>query len=90
MSAELPPGVPAWITIIGLGELASALLFLVPLTAPLGTLLLSSYMGGAIIVHMVKQGEKAEESFVFQAVILILVWVAGWLRGTWGWGQRRG
>ncbi len=89
MRKEMPPGIFAWITVIGIGELASAVLFLIPLTAPLGTLLLSSYLGGAIIVHMIKQGEKPEESFVFQSVLLILVWVAGYLRGTWGWGQRK-
>ncbi|MBY0229119.1 MAG: DoxX family protein [Gemmataceae bacterium] len=89
VAEQMPAGIAPWLTIIGLGELASALLFLVPLTAPLGTLLLSSYMGGAIIVHMTRQGDKPEESFIPQAVILVLIWIAGLLRGTWGWGQRR-
>ncbi len=80
----MPEGVAAWITVIGVGELAAAALFLVPLTAPLGTLLLSSYMGGAILVHMTKQ-----EPFVPQSVILLLVWLAGWLRGSWGISVRR-
>jgi hypothetical protein len=84
------PGISPWITVIGLGELASAILYLIPLTSPLGTLLLSSYMGGAIIVHMTKQGTDPQESFVFQSVFLVLIWVAGYLRGTWGWGQRAG
>lgn len=81
---QMPFGIFAWLTIIALGEIASALLFAVPATASFGTLLLSSYMGGAIIIHMTK-----EESFVPQSVILILIWVAGWLRGTWGFGTKR-
>lgn len=89
VSKEMPPGVAAWIIVIGVGELLSAVLFLLPWTSSFGTLLLSSYMGGAIIIHMTKQGEKPEESFIAQSVILVLVWVAGYLRGTWGFGNRR-
>jgi hypothetical protein len=65
----------SWLVIIGVGELVSALLFLIPKTHSAGVLLLSSYMGGAIIVHMVQQ-----ESVVAPSVILVLIWIAGWLR----------
>ncbi len=41
-----------WRIIIALGEIGSALLFLFPKTNRFGTLLLSSYIGGAIIIHM--------------------------------------
>lgn len=40
----------SWRIIIAIGEIVSALLFLVPKTNKLGTVLLSSYMGGAIII----------------------------------------
>ncbi len=64
-----------WRIIIALGEIASAILFLIPKTNKLGTLLLSSYMGGAIIIHM-----TGGISIVMPAVVLILVWVVGFMR----------
>jgi hypothetical protein len=64
-----------WRVIIGIGEISSALLFLFPRTNIYGTLLLSSYMGGAIILHM-----TGGLSIVMPSVVLILVWVVGFLR----------
>ncbi|MEI7504907.1 MAG: DoxX family protein [Paludibacter sp.] len=64
-----------WRIIIAIGEIVSALLFLVPKTNKLGTLLLSSYLGGAIIIHM-----TGGISIMMPSVVLILVWVTGFLR----------
>ncbi len=64
-----------WRIIIALGEIASALLFLFPKTNKYGLLLLSSYMGGAIIIHM-----TGALSIVMPSVVLILIWVVGFLR----------
>jgi hypothetical protein len=64
-----------WRVIIGLGEIASALLFLFPKTNIYGTLLLSAYMGGAIIIHMTEG-----LSIVMPSLVLILIWVVGFLR----------
>jgi len=64
-----------WRIIIGLGEITSALLFLFPKTNKYGTLLLSSYMGGAIIIHM-----TGGMSIGMPSVVLILVWVVAYLR----------
>jgi len=64
-----------WRIIIALGEIASALLFLFPKTNKYGTFLLSAYMGGAIIIHM-----TGGMSIVLPSVVLILVWVVGFLR----------
>ena len=64
-----------WRIIIAIGEIGSALLFLVPKTNKLGTILLSSYMGGAIILHM-----TGGMSIVMPAVVLVLVWITGILR----------
>jgi hypothetical protein len=61
--------------LIGIGELTSALLFLIPRTHSLGVLLLSAYMGGAIVTHM-----QHGESYVLPSVILVLIWVTGFLR----------
>jgi hypothetical protein len=68
-------GLTDFIILIGVGELVSAVLFLIPRTTSAGLLLLSSYMGGAIVTHM-----QHGESFVGPSVILVLVWVAGYLR----------
>ena len=64
-----------WRIIIAIGEIVSALLFLIPKTNKLGTVLLSSYLGGAIIIHM-----TGGLPITMPAVILILVWITGELR----------
>lgn len=64
-----------WRIIIAIGEAVSALLFLVPRTSFYGTLLLSSYMGGAIILHM-----TGAQGIVMPSVVLVLVWVVAFLR----------
>jgi hypothetical protein len=64
-----------WRIIIAIGEITSALLFLFPKTNIYGTLLLSAYMGGAIIIHM-----TGGLSIVMPSVVLILIWVVGFIR----------
>lgn len=64
-----------WSVIIPIGEIIAALLFLLPRTNLFGTLLLSSYMGGAIIIHM-----TTAQSIIVPSVVLILVWVVAILR----------
>ncbi|MEY1639535.1 DoxX family protein [Tenuifilum osseticum] len=64
-----------WRIIIALGEITSALLYLFPKTNRFGTLLLSSYMGGAIIIHM-----TGGMSIIMPSAVLILVWVGFYLR----------
>ncbi len=64
-----------WRILIACGEIASALLFLFPRTNIYGTLLLSAYMGGAIIIHMTNG-----MSIAFPSVVLILIWGIGFLR----------
>jgi DoxX-like family len=69
------------IQVIGAGELASAILLLIPRTSSLGLLLTSGFWGGAICLHMSKA-----EPFVIQSVFLLSTWVGGYLRvpGTFG------
>ena len=71
--AKLGLGVP--IQAIGAGELASAVVLLVPRTASLGVLLASGFWGGAICLHMSKG-----EPFVVQSVLLLLTWLGAYLR----------
>ena len=61
--------------LIGIGELVSGWLFLIPQTNSLGLLLMSAYLGGAIATHM-----QHSESYIVPAVLLSLVWIAGYLR----------
>jgi hypothetical protein len=68
-------GLGDWRIIIGIGEVCSLILFLVPRTFVLGTLLLSAYMGGAIVTHM-----QHGESIVVPSVVLVVVWIAAGLR----------
>ena len=68
-------GLGDWITIVAIGELISALLFLFPKTNIFGLLLLSSHLGGAIVVHM-----SHGESFIAPSIILVLVWITGFVR----------
>ncbi|GAB4446217.1 MAG: hypothetical protein Fur0028_00520 [Bacteroidales bacterium] len=64
-----------WRIIIALGEIGSALLYLFPKTNKFGTLLLSSYMGGAIIIHM-----TGGMSIMFPSIILLLIWIGAFIR----------
>lgn len=68
-------GLDGWMKIIAAGELISAILFLIPKTSSVGVLLLSAHFGGAIATHM-----GNGEPFMMQAVILLLIWVANYLR----------
>jgi hypothetical protein len=71
--AKLGLSVP--ISVIGAGELATAILLLVPRTSSLGILLASSFWGGAICMHMAHG-----EAFVVQSVLLLLTWVGAYWR----------
>jgi hypothetical protein len=71
--AKLGLGLP--IQVIGVGELASAILLLVPRTSSLGLLLTTAFWGGAICLHMSKG-----EPFVLQSAFLIFTWAGGYLR----------
>lgn len=64
-----------WRIIIALGEIVSSLLFLLPKTNKYGSLLLSSYMGGAIIIHM-----TSGTSIVMPVMVLLLVWLVAFVR----------
>ncbi len=68
-------GLGEQIMLIGIGELVSTILFVLPYSHPFGVLLLSAYMGGAIVTHM-----QHGESYVLQSVILALIWLAAYLR----------
>lgn len=68
-------GLDGKLMLIGIGELIVAVLFVIPKTSSLGVLLLSAHLGGAIATHM-----QHGEMFIPQAVMLLVVWVANYLR----------
>lgn len=68
-------GLGNWRNVIACGEIIATLLFLFPRTNIYGVLLLSAHMGGAIIVHV-----SHAEPFILPLVILILIWVTGFIR----------
>lgn len=61
--------------IIGLIEVTSLVLFLIPRTALLGSLLLIAYMGGAIATHL-----QHQQPIVMALIIQALLWVVVVLR----------
>ena len=63
------------IQVIGAGELACAILLLIPRTSSLGLLLTSGFWGGAICLHMSKG-----ELFLLQSALLLLTWLGAYLR----------
>lgn len=79
-SPEMQANLTGWaledfITIIALGELVATLFFIIPRTNLIGAFLLSSHMGGAIVIHM-----SHGESFAFQAIILVIIWITAFVR----------
>ncbi|WP_345211938.1 DoxX family protein [Mucilaginibacter gynuensis] len=60
---------------LGIIELISAVLFMIPRTGLPGLLLLSSYLGGAIATHL-----QHGQSICFPAAIEALVWITAVIR----------
>jgi hypothetical protein len=58
-------------TILGVIEIISIILFIIPRTGILGTLLLAAYMGGAIATHL-EHGQSVIAPCVIQAFLWIV------------------
>jgi hypothetical protein len=61
--------------LIGMGAIITALILVIPRTSSLGILLVSSFWGGAICIHLAHG-----EPWLFQAAMLILSWAGAYLR----------
>jgi hypothetical protein len=69
-------GIPERLALgIGILELACTILYLIPRTAVLGAILLTGYLGGAIITHL-----RMGEPWIMVVVIGVLVWGGIFLR----------
>jgi len=66
---------PGLVTAIGVLELACLAIYLVPPTAVLGALLLTGYLGGAVVTHL-----RVGQSLAMPVVIGVLVWAGLYLR----------
>ena len=58
-------------TLIGIVEVTSLILFIIPRTGILGTLLLSAYMGGAIATHL-QHGVPILAPCIIQAFVFVV------------------
>lgn len=69
-------GVPANLTFgLGLLEFACAILYVVPRTAVLGAILVTGYLGGAILTTL-----RVGDSVYIQAILGVLAWAGLYLR----------
>jgi uncharacterized membrane protein YphA (DoxX/SURF4 family) len=60
---------------LGVLELVCTLLYLVPRTAVLGAILLTGYLGGAIMTHL-----RVGDPYYTQPILGVLLWGGLWLR----------
>jgi uncharacterized membrane protein YphA (DoxX/SURF4 family) len=60
---------------IGIVEVLCVLLFVIPQTAILGAILIAAYLGGAVVIHVIKG-----DSFAIPVVLGAIAWAALWLR----------
>jgi hypothetical protein len=60
---------------IGITALACAILYLLPPTAVLGAILITGYLGGAVVTHV-----RAQEPFFVPIIVGVVVWLGLFLR----------
>src|SRR5678816_3087775 len=69
-------GIPEHLALpIGLLELACTILYIIPQTAVLGAILLTGYLGGAIMTHL-----RVGEAWIGPAVFGVFIWGGFFLR----------
>ena len=61
--------------VLGIIMLVCAILYIIPRTAVLGAVLLTGYLGGAVVTHV-----RVHDVFVMPVVVGILAWLALYLR----------
>lgn len=60
---------------IGIVEVISLILFIIPRTGVIGTLLLAAYMGGAIATHL-----QHQQPIALAVIVQAVLWIAAFLR----------
>jgi hypothetical protein len=66
---------------LGLLELALLVIYLTPRSAPLGAILWTAYLGGAVATH-VRIGSPVFTHVLFPTYVAAMLWGALWLRDT--------
>lgn len=66
---------PTTYRFIGVLEIISLLLFIIPRTGVLGTMLLVAYLGGAIVTHL-----QHQQPVAMAITIQILLWITAFVR----------
>ncbi len=80
MKGTVELGYPAdSVLLIGAIELACVILYAIPRTAPLGAVLLTGYLGGAIASH-VRVGNPLFSHILFPTYVAALLWGSLYLR----------
>lgn len=64
---------------VGTIELACLLVYLLPRTAVLGAILLTGYLGGAVLTHL-RVGSPLLSHTLFPTYIAIMLWGGLWMR----------
>ncbi len=73
-------GIPAQLPVtIGVLELTCVVIYLIPATAVLGAILLTGYLGGAMMLH-VRIGDPLFSHILFPSYIGIMLWGGLWFR----------
>ena len=60
---------------LGILEFSCTLIYLIPRTAVLGAILLTGYMGGAILTHL-----RVGDAFYLHSIFGVFIWGGLWLR----------
>lgn len=68
-------GISEEVKLIGMGQILTGVLLILPWTTSLGTLLVSAFFGGTICFHM-----QYNEPYVIQSLMMIACWVGAVLR----------
>ena len=66
---------PELLSKIGVLEIAISILFLIPRTSFIGAILVTAYLGGAVVTHL-----RIGEPWFFPVIIGVVLWVALGLR----------
>ena len=75
-------GIPVELArVVGTVELFCLVLYCIPRTAVLGAMLLTGYLGGAVLTHL-RIGSPLVSHTLFPTYIGIMLWSALWLRDS--------
>lgn len=67
---------PSILPVFAAAEFLCAVLTLIPRTAPIGCILMSAYMGGAVITHL----RAGEPLWIVPIIFAAVLWTGLWLR----------